>query len=50
MRLNLITHLLSLIPYKRVKRDKVKLPDRSNKGAYDDGKPMRKRRWIPEKY
>ncbi|HEY7841781.1 MAG TPA: polyphosphate kinase 2 [Gammaproteobacteria bacterium] len=50
MRLNLITHLLNLIPYKRVKRDKVKLPDRSNKGAYDDGKPMRKRRWIPEKY
>ena len=50
MRLNLISQLLSLIPYKKVQREKVKLPDRSNKGAYDDEKTMKKRRWIPERY
>ena len=30
-RLNCIAHLLSLIPYKKVKREKVKLPKRKNK-------------------
>ena len=35
-RLNCIAHLLSLIPYKKVKREKVELPKRSNKGEYDD--------------
>ena len=35
-RLNCIRHLLSLIPYKKVKRKKVKLPKRSKKDAYDD--------------
>ena len=35
-RLNCISHLLSLIPYERIPRKKVKLPKRSNKGAYDD--------------
>jgi polyphosphate kinase 2 len=33
-RLNLITHFLSLIPYKAPKRDKIKLPDRGKKGGY----------------
>ena len=50
MRLNLITHLLDLIPWKRVKRDKVKLPDRSNKGAYDDGATIADRKFVPEVY
>src|SRR5262250_2967627 len=35
-RLNCIAHLLELIPYKKVPRDKVKLPKRSKKHAYDD--------------
>src|SRR5574341_253206 len=35
-RLNCITHLLKQIPYKKVPREKVKLPERSMKGAYDD--------------
>jgi hypothetical protein len=29
---------------------KVKMPKRSMKGAYDDVEPMRRRRWIPEKF
>jgi polyphosphate kinase 2 len=33
-RLNLITHLLSLIPYKAPKREKIKLPERGKKGGY----------------
>ena len=35
-RLNCIAYLLSLIPYKRVRREKVKIPTRSTKGEYDD--------------
>ena len=40
-RLNCIAHLLSLIPYKKVPREKVKLPKRSKKGAYDDQRAKR---------
>jgi polyphosphate kinase len=49
-RLNVISHLLSRIPYKRVKHGKVQLPKRSNKDKYDDEEPMRDRNWIPQKY
>src|SRR5262245_64465969 len=34
-RLNTIAHILATIPYKRRKRDKVKLPKRSQSGKYD---------------
>ena len=37
-RLNCIAHLLSLIPYKKVPRAKVKLPKRSDKHRYDDAR------------
>ena len=43
-RLNCIAHLLSLIPYKKVPRDKVKLPKRSNKDSYDDQASLKGRR------
>jgi polyphosphate kinase 2 len=49
-RLNLIAHLLSLIPYKKVTKDKIKLPKRSDKGEYDDQATMKGRRFIPENY
>jgi polyphosphate kinase 2 len=49
-RLNCITHLLSLVPYKKVKRDKIKLPKRTKKGAYDDQATLKGRRFVPEKY
>ena len=49
-RLNCIRHLLSLIPYKKVKRKKVKLPKRSKKDAYDDQATLKGRRFIPAKY
>jgi polyphosphate kinase 2 len=47
-RLNCIAHLLSLIPYKEVPREKVKLPKRQPKGDYVE--PDYPFRWIPEKY
>lgn len=49
-RLNCIAHFLSLIPYKRVKREKIELPKRSKKGAYDDVASIRGRRFVPQDY
>ena len=49
-RLNCISHLLSLIPYKRVSRKKIKLPKRSKKGSYNDQAALKGRRFVPEKY
>jgi len=49
-RLNCISHLLSLIPHKKVRRDKVKLPKRSMKGAYDDQAALKGRRFVPERF
>ena len=49
-RLNCIRHLLSLIPYKKVKRKKVKLPKRSKKDAYDDQATLKNRRFVTAKY
>jgi polyphosphate kinase 2 len=49
-RLNCISHLLRLIPYKEVDREKVKLPKRSAKGEYDDQAVLKGRRFVPESY
>jgi polyphosphate kinase 2 len=49
-RLNCIAHLLKLIGYKRLPREKVKLPQRSMKGAYDDMATMKNRNFVPQKY
>jgi polyphosphate kinase len=49
-RLNCISHLVNLLPYKKIDRPKVKLPKRSAKHAYDDITTMKNRRWVPEVY
>jgi len=49
-RLNCIAHLLELIPHKKVARQKIELPKRSMKGAYDDEASLKGRTFIPEKY
>jgi polyphosphate kinase 2 len=49
-RLNCIAHLLRLIPYKEVPRDKVKLPKRQTDGEYDDQAPLKGRTFVPELY
>src|SRR6185369_6119670 len=47
-RLNCISHILQLIPYKEVPREKIKLPARSMKGAYDDVKSLKGRNFVKE--
>jgi polyphosphate kinase 2 len=48
-RLNCIAHLLNTIPYKKVSRDKVQLPARSDKGRYND-RPLRGVKFVAEQY
>lgn len=49
-RLNCIKHLLSVIPYKEMPSNKIKLPKRSNKHKYDDQATLKGRTFIPEVY
>ena len=49
-RLNVLSHFLGQIPYEAQKRDKIKLPVRDKKGAYDDEATIKDRRWIEEKF
>jgi polyphosphate kinase len=49
-RLNTIAHLLSSIPYKKLKPAKVVLPKRSTKGAYNDQAALKHRRFVRERY
>jgi polyphosphate kinase 2 len=47
-RLNIVTHLLSKIPYKEAPRDKVKLPQRQKPDGYRE--PDYPFKYIPEKF
>lgn len=49
-RLNCIRHILELIPWKKVNRKKVKLPERSMKGAYDDVATLKHRKFVKQHY
>ena len=49
-RLNCISQLLELIPYKKVSRPKVKLPKRSRRDAYNDQATLRGRHFVAEKF
>lgn len=49
-RLNCIAHLLSSIAYDEAPRDKIKLPKRSTKDAYDDQATVEDRTFVPERY
>jgi hypothetical protein len=48
--LNAIAHILKRIPYKKLSADKVKLPRRSKKRAYDDDATLKGRRFVKERY
>jgi len=41
---------LTLIPHRRLKRVKVRLPRRSQKHAYDDEATLAGRRFVPERH
>ena len=47
-RLNIITHLLGKIPYKKAPREKVKLPKRQKRHGYREPAYAYKR--VPEKF
>jgi polyphosphate kinase 2 len=49
-RLNLIRHFLDNVPYEEPPREKLKLPKRSKKGAYDDLSTIAGRTFVTEKY
>jgi polyphosphate kinase 2 len=46
-RLNCISHLLSLIPYKELEREKIELPDRQKSHGYEELK-NRRYNFVPE--
>jgi polyphosphate kinase 2 len=48
VRLNIITHLLSQIPYKELPEEKVKLPKRQDPGHYRE--PDYPYKYVPEKF
>jgi polyphosphate kinase 2 len=49
-RLNCVSHLLGLIPYKKVPREKIKLPKRSEKDSYNDQSSIKAHKSVPEEY
>jgi polyphosphate kinase 2 len=49
-RLNCISHILAQIPYKKITKDKVKLPKRSTKDKYDDQASLKGRKFVSEHY
>jgi polyphosphate kinase len=49
-RLNVISHILKAIPYKKLSHDKVKLPKRSSKGSYNDQGSLRRMKFLEERY
>jgi polyphosphate kinase 2 len=49
-RLNAIKHILSQIPYEKIKRDKVRLPERSKKHRDEDKLNLKKVKLVREAY
>ena len=49
-RLNCISQILELVPYKKMSRPKVKLPKRSAKHKYDDRASLHGRNFVPERF
>ena len=47
-RLNVISHLLSMIPYEALDAPKVTLPDRQRPGGYTT--PTEQHHWVPARY
>ena len=49
-RLNCIAHVLKTIQHKKVSRDRVRLPKRSDKGRYNDQATLRGLNFVAERY
>jgi polyphosphate kinase 2 len=50
VRLNIISHFLQQIPYKKVPREEIRLPKRSDKGSYDDESSIAERNFVPQEF
>jgi polyphosphate kinase 2 len=49
-RLNIISHILNTIPYKKIARKKIRLSKRSNKGRYNDQVSLRRMKFVENRY
>lgn len=49
-RLNCISKILDIVPYKKLSRPKVQLPKRSSKGRYDDEASLQGKHFVAEKF
>ena len=49
-RLNCIAHILAAVPYKKISRQKVKLPERTDKHRFDDLASLKGRRFVQSRY
>jgi hypothetical protein len=49
-RLNCIAHILKTIPHKKLSREKVQLPKRSDKGRYNDQRSLRGMKFVAARY
>jgi len=49
-RLNCISKIIELLPYKKISRPRVKLPKRAGKRKYNDGRSLRGRKFVTEKF
>ncbi len=49
-RLNVISHILKTIPYKKIARQKIKLPKRTHKGRYNDQASLHGMKFVEERY
>lgn len=49
-RLNCLAHILEVVPWKRIRHEKVKLPKRSDKHRYDDQASLEGRKFVRERY
>ncbi len=49
-RLNCIRHLLGMIPYKKLPRERIKIPERSKKDRYDDQATLAGRRFVESEF
>jgi polyphosphate kinase len=49
-RLNCISHILSTIPHKKIRSEKVKLPKRKKSKQYDDRDSLKGRHFVRERY
>ncbi|MGJ8672538.1 polyphosphate kinase 2 [Rubritalea sp.] len=49
-RLNCISHLLGMIPYQKIKQEKIVLPEPNQDDAYDINDSIQNRNWIPKHF